>query len=101
MTNPGLKFDLIISDDVSNVAKGGMMGHAGWRVTVHMLEPEMTTGVQDSQLCLLFILFLFFFCLFIISLLIPVQSTPHLWFTEHRRLIKDLHVTSAFFFSSP
>lgn len=72
------------------------MGHAGWRVTVHMLEPEMATGVQDSQLCLVF-----FCCLFIISLLIPVQSTPHLWFTEHRRLIKDLHVTSAFFFSSP
>lgn len=43
----------------------------------------------------------FFVCLFIISLLIPVQSTPHLWFTEHRRLIKDLHVTSAFFFLLP
>lgn len=61
MTNPRLKFDLIISDDVSNVAKGGMMGHAGWRVTVHMLEPEMATGVQDFQLCLFFFLFVYHF----------------------------------------
>lgn len=53
-----------------------------------MLEPEMPTGVQESQLCSFF--------LFIISLLITVQPTPHLWFMEHRRLIKDLHVTSAF-----
>lgn len=67
----------------------------GGVITVHMLEPEMPTGVQESQL-----LFLFLF-LFIISLLTTVQPTPHLWFMEHRRLIKDLHVTSALIFLLP
>lgn len=66
MSNPSLKFDLVISDDVSNVANGGMMGHARWRVAVYMLELEMATGVQDSQLCL-FCFFVFFFVYHLIA----------------------------------
>lgn len=69
------------------------MGHAGWRDN----GPHVRT--RNGNLCSRLSTLLIF--LFIISLLISVQSTSHLWFIERCRLIKDLHVTSAFFFLLP
>lgn len=65
----------------------------GWRDN----GPHVRTRDADwcSRISTLFIFFVHHL------MLIAVQPTPHLWFMEHRRLIKDLHVTSAFIILLP
>lgn len=64
----------------------------GGGTTVHVVEPEMTTGVQDSIISVLFL----FSHLNTHSCTVKKKR-----FSEHCRLMKDQHVTSAFFFLLP